>query len=179
MRETDVRKTSMENKKSKPRRKARHSSIYRKLELLLCETMTITERIPKHAQGLQTVGVRMINETLEALSVTEFGIQAPDNNSRLTYIATLIHCMTLVKTCCRELYAYSRKDRTEPKIGKDGMVVTNGQGQTETMKSPRYGRVISHTQYVNLLQLFSELGKEIGRWFNATRWKVSQSHVSA
>lgn len=169
----------MANGKPKPRRKARQSSIYRKLEHLLGELMAISERIPKHASGLQVVGVRAINETLEALSTTEFALHAPDNQTRLAYLATLIHSMTISKTACRELYDYSRKDRNEVRLGADGLPVTNGQGNVSTVRCPRYGRVLSHTQYVGLLGLFSELGKEIGRWYNATYIGLSQTNVNA
>lgn len=165
--------------KPKPRRKARQSSIYRKLEHLLCDLMAISERIPKHALGLQAVGVRAINETLEALSVTEFAIRAQDLNTRYACISTLIHSMTIVKTICRELYDYSRKDRTEVRLGRDGVPLTDGQGKTDVVKSPVYGRVISHAQYVGLLGSFAELGKEVGRWQNATLLKMSQVNVSA
>lgn len=169
----------MAESKSKPRRKARQSSIYRKLETLLCEMMQMTERLPKNANGLQAVGVRVVNETLDALSTTEFAIHASDLNARIAYIATLIHSMTIVKTCCRELYAYSRKDKSEPKVGKDGKVVTNDQGNVVLMKSPQYGRVISNVQYVALLGLFSEIGKETARWYNVTLAKMSQNNISA
>lgn len=160
--------------KSKPRRKARQSSIYRKLEHLLGELMAMSERIPKNASGLQVVGVRAINETLESLSTTEFALQAQDNRTRLAYLATLIHSMTIIKTICRELYDYSRKDRNEVRLGADGLPVTNDQGVPSIVKYPRYGRVLSHTQYVHLLGIFSELSKEIGRWYNSTYLKMSQ-----
>ena len=169
----------MAESKSKPRRKARQSSIYRKLEALLCEMMLMTERLPKNANGLQAVGVRVVNETLEALSTTEFAIHSSDMNARIAYIAALIHSMTIVKTCCRELYGFSRKDRIEPKVGKDGKVVTNGQGDAVFVKSPLYGRVISNAQYATLLELFSEIGKEVMRWYNVTLSKMSQNNVSA
>lgn len=160
--------------KSKPRRKARQSSIYRKLEHLLGELMAMSERIPKHASGLQAVGVRAINETLESLSTTEFALHAADERTRLAYLATIIHSMTIVKTVCRELYDYSRKDRNEVKLGADGLPITNDQGADSVVKCPIYGRVLSHTQYVHLLGIFSELSKEIGRWYNSTYLKMSQ-----
>lgn len=160
--------------KSKPRRKARQSSIYRKLETLLGEMMAMSERIPKHASGMQVAGVRAINEILESLSTTEFALQAQDNRTRLAYLATLIHSMTIIKTICRELYDYSRKDRNEVRLGADGLPVTNDQGFPSIVKCPRYGRVLSHTQYVHLLGIFSELSKEIGRWYNSTYLKMSQ-----
>ena len=160
--------------KSKPRRKARQSSIYRKLEHLLGELMAISERIPKHASGLQAVGVRAINETLESLSTTEFALHAADERTRLSYLATIIHSMTIVKTVCRELYDYSRKDRNEVKLGAGGLPITNDQGADSVVKYPIYGRVLSHTQYVHLLGIFSELSKEIGRWYNSTYLKMSQ-----
>ena len=160
--------------KSKPRRKARQSSIYRKLETLLGEIMAMSERIPKHASGLQVAGVRAINEILESLSTTEFALHAADERTRLPYLATIIHSMTITKTICRELYDYSRKDRNEVRLGADGLPVTNDQGAPSIVKCPRYGRVLSHTQYVHLLGIFSELSKEIGRWYNSTYLKMSQ-----
>ena len=160
--------------KSKPRRKARQSSIYRKLETLLGEMMAMSERIPKHASGMQVAGVRAINEILESLSTTEFALHAADERTRLSYLATLIHSMTIIKTICRELYDYSRKDRNEVRLGADGLPVTNDQGVPSIVKCPRYGRVLSHTQYVHLLGIFSELSKEIGRWYNSTYLKMSQ-----
>lgn len=160
--------------KSKPRRKARQSSIYRKLEHLLGELMAMSERIPKHASGLQAVGVRAINETLESLSTTEFALHAADERTRLAYLATIIHSMTITKTVCRELYDYSRKDRKVVSLGADGLPITNDQGADSVVKHPRYGRVLSHTQYVHLLGVFSELSKEIGRWYNSTYLKMSQ-----
>ena len=160
--------------KSKPRRKARQSSIYRKLETLLGEMMAMSERIPKHASGMQVAGVRAINEILESLSTTEFALHAADERTRLSYLATIIHSMTITKTVCRELYDYSRKDRNEVRLGADGLPVTNDQGVPSIVKCPRYGRVLSHTQYVHLLGIFSELSKEIGRWYNSTYLKLSQ-----
>ncbi len=160
--------------KSKPRRKARQSSIYRKLETLLGEMMAMSERIPKHASGMQVAGVRAINEILESLSTTEFALHAADERTRLSYLATIIHSMTITKTVCRELYDYSRKDRNEVRLGADGLPVTNDQGVPSIVKCPRYGRVLSHTQYVHLLGIFSELSKEIGRWYNSTYLKMSQ-----
>ena len=160
--------------KSKPRRKARQSSIYRKLETLLGEMMAMSERIPKHASGMQVAGVRAINEILESLSTTEFALHAADERTRLLYLATIIHSMTITKTVCRELYDYSRKDRNEVRLGADGLPVTNDQGVPSIVKCPRYGRVLSHTQYVHLLGIFSELSKEIGRWYNSTYLKMSQ-----
>lgn len=160
--------------KSKPRRKARQSSIYRKLEHLLGELMAITERIPKHASGLQVVGVRAINETLESLSTTEFALHALDERTRLAYLAAIIHSMTITKTVCRELYDYSRKDRKVVNLGADGLPVTNDQGNDSVANYPKYGRVLSRTQYVHLLGVFSELSKEIGRWYNSTYLKLSQ-----
>lgn len=160
--------------KSKPRRKARQSSIYRKLETLLGEIMAMSERIPKHASGLQVAGVRAINEILESLSTTEFALHAADERTRLSYLATIIHSMTITKTICRELYDYSRKDRNEVRLGADDLPVTNDQGAPSIVKCPRYGRVLSHTQYVHLLGIFSELSKEIGRWYNSTYLKMSQ-----
>lgn len=160
--------------KSKPRRKARQSSIYRKLETLLGEIMAMSERIPKHASGLQVAGVRAINEILESLSTTEFALHAADERTRLSYLATIIHSMTITKTICRELYDYSRKDRNEVRLGADGLPVTNDQDAPSIVKCPRYGRVLSHTQYVHLLGIFSELSKEIGRWYNSTYLKMSQ-----
>ena len=160
--------------KSKPRRKARQSSIYRKLETLLGEMMAMSERIPKHASGMQVAGVRAINEILESLSTTEFALHAADERTRLSYLATIIHSMTITKTVCRELYDYSRKDRNEVRLGADGLPVTNDQGVPSIVKCPRYGRVLSHTQYVHLLGLFSDLSKEIGRWYNSTYLKLSQ-----
>lgn len=162
--------------KSKPRRKARQSSIYRKLEHLLGELMAMSERIPKHASGLQTVGVRAVNETLESLSTTEFALHAADERTRLAYLATLIHSMTIVKTVCRELYDYSRKNRNEVRLGAEGLPITNDQGTTSVVRYPRYGRVLSHTQYVHLLGVFSELSKEIGRWYNSAYLKLSQTN---
>lgn len=166
----------MATSKPKPRRKARQSSIYRKLEHLLGELMAMSERIPKHASGLQVVGVRAINEALESLSTTEFALHAADERTRLAYLATLIHSMTITKTACRELYDYSRKDRNEARLGADGLPITNDRGNASLVKCPKYGRVLSHTQYVCLLGLFSELGKEIGRWYNAAYLKMSQTN---
>lgn len=137
----------------------------------------MTERIPKHANGLQTVGVRVVNETLESLAVTDHALHAPNDASRLAYIDVLIHSMTIVKSACREMYDYSRKDRSEVMLGADGMPVTNDQGQAKVVKSPRYGRVISHTQYVSLLGLFAELGKEVGKWQRTTMLRMSQGYV--
>lgn len=134
----------------------------------------MSERIPKHASGLQVAGVRAINEILESLSTTEFALHAADERTRLSYLATIIHSMTITKTICRELYDYSRKDRNEVRLGADGLPVTNGQGAPSIVKCPRYGRVLSHTQYVHLLGIFSELSKEIGRWYNSTYLKMSQ-----
>lgn len=169
-----IKRLSMAQGKSKPRRKARQSSIYRKLETLLGEIMAMSERIPKHASGLQVAGVRAINEILESLSTTEFALHAADERTRLSYLATIIHSMTITKTICRELYDYSRKDRNEVRLGADGLPVTNDQGVPSIVKCPRYGRVLSHTQYVHLLGIFSELSKEIGRWYNSTYLKMSQ-----
>ena len=160
--------------KPKPRRKARQSSIYRKLETLLGELMAMSERIPKHASGLQVVGVRAINETLESLSTTEFALHALDERTRLAYLATIIHSMTITKTVCRELYDYSRKDRKVVNLGADGLPITNDQGNASAVSYPKYGRVLSHTQYVHLLGLFSELSKETGKWYNSTYLKLSQ-----
>ena len=160
--------------KSKPRRKARQSSIYRKLETLLGEMMAMSERIPKHASGLQVAGVRAINEILESLSTTEFALHAADERTRLSYLATIIHSMTITKTVCRELYDYSRKDRMVASLGADGLPITNDQGNDSAVKYPKYGRVLSHTQYVHLLGLFSDLSKEIGRWYNSTYLKLLQ-----
>lgn len=134
----------------------------------------MSERIPKHASGLQVAGVRAINEILESLSTTEFALHAADERTRLSYLATIIHSMTITKTICRELYDYSRKDRNEVRLGADGLPVTNDQGAPSIVKCPRYGRVLSHTQYVHLLGIFSELSKEIGRWYNSTYLKMSQ-----
>lgn len=169
-----IKRLSMAQEKSKPRRKARQSSIYRKLETLLGEMMAMSERIPKHASGMQVAGVRAINEILESLSTTEFALYAADERTRLSYLATIIHSMTITKTVCRELYDYSRKDRNEVRLGADGLPVTNDQGVPSIVKCPRYGRVLSHTQYVHLLGIFSELSKEIGRWYNSTYLKMSQ-----
>ena len=134
----------------------------------------MSERIPKHASGLQVAGVRAINEILESLSTTEFALHAADERTRLSYLATIIHSMTITKTICRELYDYSRKDRNEVRLGADDLPVTNDQGAPSIVKCPRYGRVLSHTQYVHLLGIFSELSKEIGRWYNSTYLKMSQ-----
>ena len=169
-----IKRLSMAQGKSKPRRKARQSSIYRKLETLLGEMMAMSERIPKHASGMQVAGVRAINEILESLSTTEFALHAADERTRLSYLATIIHSMTITKTVCRELYDYSRKDRNEVRLGADGLPVTNDQGNDSAVKYPKYGRVLSHTQYVHLLGLFSDLSKEIGRWYNSTYLKLSQ-----
>ena len=136
--------------------------------------MAMSERIPKHASGMQVAGVRAINEILESLSTTEFALHAADERTRLSYLATIIHSMTITKTVCRELYDYSRKDRNEVRLGADGLPVTNDQGVPSIVKCPRYGRVLSHTQYVHLLGIFSELSKEIGRWYNSTYLKMSQ-----
>lgn len=160
--------------RQKARRKARQASAYRKTELLLCELMAMTERIPKHAQGLQVVGTRAVGETLDALAAIEFALNAPGENARLGYIGVVIHSMTIVRTCCRSLYAYSRKDRQEPKLDERAMAMMDDKGAMVMQRHPMYGRVISHAQYVMLLRMFSEIGFEIGRWQRATEAKRSQ-----
>ena len=63
--------------------KASQSSIYRKLEKLLGCLMQVSERIPKHAAGLQTVAARCINETIDALSVCEYALNTSDISQRV------------------------------------------------------------------------------------------------
>lgn len=163
-------KSRMKTQIQKPRRTARQSSVYRKIETLLGEVVAATGRIPRHACGLQAVGVRAVNDTLEALSVTELAIQTASADTRMEYIAALIHEMTMVKTCLRELYAYSRKDRTEPKMDKGGVVVGGG----KTVRVPEVGRVVSNGQYARILTLFGEIGREVARWREATAARMSQ-----
>jgi len=141
------------------RRSARQSSIYRKLELLLCDLMAICERIPKHSLGLQVVGSRMVNETMEAMSATEFALNSPGLDQRIAYISALIHSMTIVKSACRELYWYSRKEKSE--------LVAQAGGELVVSKKPDHGRVISNVQYTHLLTVFGKLGREIGAWQRA------------
>lgn len=153
------------------RRSARQSSIYRKLELLLCDLMAICERIPKHSLGLQVVGSRMVNETMEAMAATEFALNTPGIDQRIAYISAVIHSMTIVKSCCRELYWYSRKEKAE-------LVASHG-GELAVSKKPDHGRVVSNVQYTRLLTTFGQLGREIGAWHKAalTRRMGQTAHV--
>lgn len=157
-------------KQSKPRYTARQTSIYRMTEGLLGTLMTMTERIPKHSCGVQVAGARAVNEVLDVLSAIEFAVREQNPSARLEYIATIIHSMTIVKTICRELYDYSRKERSE--------TITNDKGEQTTRKVPRFGRVISHVQYVHLLEVFSKLGMEIGRWQNVTSKKIVANNAN-
>lgn len=141
-------------------RRARTSSIYRDVERLLGDLMRVSERIPKNSYGLQAVGARMVNEALEALASTEYALNSPDTDTRVAHISSLIHSMTVIKSCCRQVYAYSRKD-----TGR----AADGEGKP----SPIYGRVISETQYSCLLAAFGKIGVETGKWFNASRTAMS------
>lgn len=141
------------------RRSARQSSIYRKLELLLCDVMAICERIPKHSLGLQVVGSRLVNEVMDAMTATEFALNCPNYDQRIAYISTLIHSMTIVKSACRELYWYSRKEKSE--------LAPNADGELALSKQPTYGRVVSNRQYTHLLEVFGKLSREIGAWQKA------------
>lgn len=142
------------------RRKARSTSIYRGTERLLGDLLAISERIPKSAYGLQALGGRMVNEALEALATTEYALNEPDINRRIAYICSLIHSMTIVKSCCRQLYGYSRKECK---------TVDNINGEINVVNIPRYGRIVSYQQYTNLLRAFGKLSKDIGKWFRASQ----------
>ena len=157
-------------KLSKPRTTARQTSIYRTAEELLGDILAMTERIPKNASGLQFAGARAVSEMLETLSATEFAVREQNPTARLSYIASIIHSMTIVKTICRELYDYSRKERSE--------TITNDKGEQTARRVPRFGRVVSHVQYVHLLEIFSKLSREIGRWYNATSLKIVASKIN-
>lgn len=141
------------------RRSARQSSIYRKLELLLCDMMALCERIPKRSLGLQVVGSRLVNEVMDALAATEFALNSPNYDQRIAYISTLIHSMTIVKSACRELYWYSRKEKCE--------LTAKVEGELAISKKPTYGRVVSNVQYAHLLEVFAKLSREIGAWQKA------------
>lgn len=141
-------------------RKARTSSIYRGVERLLGDLMQISERIPKSSFGLQSVGARMINEAMEALAATEYALNSPDLNQRIMYIGALIHSMTIVKSCCRQVYAYSRKDSRS---------ISGTDGEIKIVSTPTYGRIISNAQYANLLATFGKLSMETGKWFKASQ----------
>lgn len=158
-------------KAEKPKRQARQSSIYRKLEILLCEIMSMSTRIPKHAHGLHVVCERAVNDTLESLSVTEFAIRTEDMHERMQYISMLIHEMTMVKTCLKQLYAYSARDRTETKIS----ACNEKLNKQQTVRKPEYGRVVSHAQYARYLVMTGEIAKEVARWRQATVVKMSQT----
>lgn len=141
-------------------RKARTSSIYRGVERLIGDLMQIAERMPKSSYGLQALGAKMINEALDALTVTEYALNSPDLNQRIMYISSLIHSMTVVKSCCRQIYSYSRKDSRS---------TANTDGEIKIINVPRYGRIISNAQYANLLTTFGKLSMETGKWFKASQ----------
>jgi hypothetical protein len=141
-------------------RKARNSSIYRGMERLLGDLMQIAERIPKHSYGLQAVGCRMINEAIDAMAVTEYALNASDINQRIAYIGSLIHSMTIIKSTCRQLYGYSRKD---------AKTASSTDGEIKLVNTPNYGRIISNAQYAGLLASFGKLSLETGKWFKASQ----------
>lgn len=155
---------------SKPR-KSKSSSIYRGIERLLGDILSIAERTPKKAQGLQALSVRMVNETLEALSITELALNCPNLDQRIAFIGALVHSMTIIKSATRQMYMYSRRNYQD--------LSTNDKGELEITKTPSYGRIISNKQYFYLLSQFSKLGEEIQKWFHfshATR--SSQGEVN-
>ncbi len=141
-------------------RKARSSSIYRGVERLLGDLMLIAERIPKNSCGLQTLGCRIINETIDAMASTEYALNSPEINQRIAYIGSLIHSMTIIKSSCRQLYGYSRKDARTP-VDTDGDI--------KIVNVPCHGRVISNAQYANLLEVFGKLSLEIGKWYKSSQ----------
>lgn len=141
-------------------RKARNSSIYRGLENLLGDLLAISERIPKKSLGLQVIGSRMINEITDAMAVTEYALNSPEINQRIAYIGSLIHSMTIIKSCCRQLYGYSRKETK-------GLASTGG--EVRMVNIPCHGRVISNAQYANLLAAFGKLSLETGKWFKSSQ----------
>ena len=140
-------------------RKAGTSSVYRGTERLLGDLLAIAERTPKKALGLQALSRRMVDEALEALAETEYALNEPDIDRRIAYIGMLVHSMTILKSAVRQMYAYSRAGFRSPTA--DG----------ETVTVPRYGRVISHRQYLHLLDQFARLGMEVGRWLKSSQAK--------
>lgn len=142
-------------------RKTRTSSIYRSIEQLLGCYLSLAERTPKKAQGLQTLSARMVNEVLEAMTATEFALNCSNIEQRLAFIGAMLHSLVILKSATRQLYMYSRKSHiaTVPST-------TNG---TEVVEVPRYGRIISNKQYMFLLARFSKLETEAYKWLNATQ----------
>ena len=148
--------------------KASQSSIYRKLEKLLGCLMQVSERIPKHAAGLQTVAARCINETIDALSVCEYALNTSDISQRVEYIAALIHSMTIIKTIVRQLHEYSKKESVS--------MINTPEG-AKTVKQPRYGRIISNSQYPMFLRDFDELARRTGAWYKSSLAMLSSQEV--
>ena len=138
---------------------------------MLCDLMAISERIPKHSFGLQVVGSRIVNETMEAMAATEFALNSPGIDQRIAYISALIHSMTIVKSACRELYWYSRKEKSES--------VALPNGELAVSKKPDHGRIVSNVQYTHLLTVFGKLSREIGAWQKAamTRRMGQTAHI--
>ncbi len=151
-------------------RKARTSSIYRGVERLLGDLMHISERIPKSSYGLQAVGGRMVGEAIDALAATEYALNSPDLDQRIAYIGSLIHSMTVIKSCCRQIYAYSRKEVRN---------TVSNDGEVKIVTTPTYGRIISSAQYSGLLVTFGKLGMETGKWFKASQTARSKGMGNA
>ena len=132
--------------------KATQSSLYRQMELLHLWCLETFENAPKNP--IIQEDVSSINRAvIEAASAIEIALNTENVVQRLDFIDVFVLKMTEVKFITKGLTEYSSN---------------NTQGR----------RVISKNQRVNLLNIMTQIGDELGRWRNSTLSKIKSNEAT-
>ena len=129
--------------------KAEKSSIYREIENLILWFIPIGNKIPKDF-ALRTVGERMLNELIDALTSCNLALRTKDLNERLDFISLVKLHITTVQGLSKVLVEYSSRE-----------------GNTT--------RIISYKQRAALLTSMTNICSQISKWMASTQ-KAALQH---
>lgn len=128
--------------KNRKKMKARQSSIYRNMELLLKVLLLRFQKVPKPL-CYQSVAQKGINDLMNAMDAVTLALQTKDRLERTQILCMTVVSMTSVKTVLRVMHDISAE--------------------------PGAPVVLSNRQYAEVLRYLDQIAEEMGRWISKSR----------
>lgn len=123
--------------------------VYREIERLMLDCITIVERTPKSV-GLRQLSKNLINNLMDCLTLVGMALNEKDATSKLEMINSLYMQMRTVKTCIDTLKEWSNSG---------------------------YTRIISNRQMPKLAESLETILKQIQNWRVRT-FEQQKSHIN-